>query len=63
MPRFLEKKLENEYGKGDPRVYATMNSLGAMRGNKDTKKGREMERKHKRDMKRKRHGKRGSRKS
>jgi len=46
MPEFLEKKLSAEYGKGDPRVYATMNKIGAMHGNKETAKGREMERKH-----------------
>ena len=53
MPEFLERKLEKEYGKGDSRVYATMNTLGAMHGNKETAKGREMERKHKRDAKKK----------
>jgi hypothetical protein len=51
MPKFLEDKLSAEYGKGNPRVYATMNKIGAMRGNKETAKGREMEAKHKRDMK------------
>ena len=50
MPKFLENKLESEYGKGDPRVYATMNSIGAMHGNKETEKGRQMERKHKADQ-------------
>ena len=43
MPAFLEKKLEAEYGKGDPRVYATMNAIGAMRGNKTTAKGEAMQ--------------------
>lgn len=51
MPKFLERKLEAEYGKGNPRVYATMNKIGAMRGNKITAKGKEMEAKHKSDMK------------
>ncbi len=46
MPKFLEKKLEQEYGKGDPRVYATMNKLGYMKGNKETKKGKLVEKKH-----------------
>jgi hypothetical protein len=46
MPKFLEKKLEAEYGKGNPRVYATMNAIGAMHGNKETPKGKAMERKH-----------------
>jgi hypothetical protein len=51
MPEFLERKLEKQYGKGDPRVYATMNKIGAMHGNKITAKGRAMEKKHKRDVK------------
>lgn len=54
MPAFLEKKLEAEYGKGDPRVYATMNAIGAMRGNKTTAKGEAMQAKHDRDQSRKR---------
>lgn len=49
MPEFLEKKIESQYGKGDSRVYATMNAIGAMRGNKETLKGKSMERKHKAD--------------
>lgn len=53
MPKFLDEKLEGEYGKDNPRVYATMNALGAMRGNKETEKGRQMERKHKADQIRK----------
>lgn len=52
MPQFLERKLEKEYGKGNSRVYATMNALGAMHGNKETVKGREMERKHERKFER-----------
>jgi len=51
MPKFLEEKLEKEYGKGNPRVYKTMNAIGAMRGNKETAKGRAMEKKHERDKK------------
>lgn len=47
MPAFLEHKLEKEYGKDNPAVYATMNKIGAMHGNKKTEKGREMEEKHK----------------
>ena len=50
MPDFLEKKLEAEYGKGNPRVYATMNALGAMHGNKITPRGHQMERKHELDL-------------
>lgn len=54
MPRFLERKLEAEYGKGNPRVYATMNKMGVMHGNKTTAKGKAMEKKHQLDaMKRK----------
>jgi hypothetical protein len=49
MPEFLERKLEKQYGEGDPRVYATMNTMGVMHGNKETEKGRQMERKHKAD--------------
>ena len=55
MPKFLEEKLEKEYGKGDPRVNATMNSIGAMHGNKETAKGREMEEKHERDRNKRKH--------
>ena len=49
MPKFLERKLEAEYGKGSPIVYATMNKLGYMRGSKETAKGRAAQRKHERD--------------
>lgn len=46
-PAFLEKKLKEEYGDNDHAVYGTLNKIGAMKGNKETKKGRAMERKHK----------------
>ena len=46
MPEFLEKKLRAEYGDNDHAVYGTMNRLGAMHGNKETAKGRAMEKKH-----------------
>lgn len=46
MPKFLEKKLAKEYGKGNPIIYATMNKLGYMKGNKETKKGEELDKKH-----------------
>jgi hypothetical protein len=59
MPEFLEKKLKAEYGEDSKVPYKVMNSIGAMRGNKITKKGEEMEAKHKRDMK-KGKGKRSS---
>ena len=46
MPKFLEKKLKKEYGKNSDIPYKVMNSLGVMRGNKITKKGRREEAKH-----------------
>jgi len=46
MPKFLERKLEKEYGNNPHAIYGTMNKIGAMRGNKETAKGREMEKKH-----------------
>lgn len=60
MPKFLEKKLKKQYGDNPHAIYGTMNKIGAMHGNKETAKGREMEAKHKKDMKHK--GKRGKRK-
>jgi len=50
MPRFLERKLKREYGENSHIPYAIMNSIGAVKGNKETAKGKEMERKHTRDM-------------
>jgi hypothetical protein len=50
MPKFLERKLKAEYGANSSIPYKVMNSIGAMKGNKETAKGAEMERKHKRDM-------------
>lgn len=49
MPKFLEDKLRAEYGDNPHAIYGTMNKIGAMRGNKETAKGAEMERKHERD--------------
>lgn len=46
MPKFLEDKLKREYPNNPHAVYGTMNAIGAMRGNKETAKGRQMERKH-----------------
>lgn len=54
MPKFLERKLKAEYGAESSIPYKVMNAMGAMHGNKETAKGRAMERKHARDMKRKR---------
>ena len=50
MPKFLEDKLKKEYGADSSVPYKVMNSLGAMHGNKETAKGREMEAKHERDQ-------------
>lgn len=46
MPEFLEKKLKAKYGAKSKIPYMVMNKLGAMRGSKETAKGRAMERKH-----------------
>ena len=51
MPKFLEDKLRAEYGNNPRAIYGTMNKLGAMRGSKETAKGKAMERKHLRDKK------------
>jgi hypothetical protein len=47
MPAFLERKLKSEYGQNSSIPYKVMNSIGAMRGNKETAKGRMMAKKHK----------------
>ena len=46
MPKFLEDKLKKEYGANSKIPYKVMNSIGAMRGNKETAKGRAMAAKH-----------------
>jgi hypothetical protein len=46
MPKFLEDKLKKEYGAKSSIPYKVMNSIGAMRGNQETKKGAQMEAKH-----------------
>ena len=46
MPKFLEAKLKAEYGNNPRAIYGTMNKIGAMRGNKETAKGRAMQKKH-----------------
>ena len=46
MPKFLEEKLKKEYGDNPAAIYGTMNKIGAMKGNKETKKGKAMEKKH-----------------
>lgn len=50
MPEFLERKLRAEYGNNNRAVFGTMNKIGAMRGNKETAKGKRMERKHEKKM-------------
>lgn len=50
MPRFLEDKLKKEYPGNPHAVFGTMNKIGAMRGNKITKKGVAMEKKHEKDF-------------
>lgn len=50
MPAFLEAKLRKEYGNNPRAIYGTMNKVGAMRGNKVTKKGKRMQAKHDRKM-------------
>jgi hypothetical protein len=49
MPKFLENKLKREYGENSAVPFKVMNSIGAMKGNKETEKGREMEKKHEED--------------
>jgi hypothetical protein len=46
MPKFLEKKLKKRYPNNPGAVYGTMNKIGAMHGNKETAKGKAMEKKH-----------------
>jgi len=45
-PVFLEKKLKKEYGENKHAIFGTLNKIGAMKGNKETKKGKRMEKKH-----------------
>jgi hypothetical protein len=50
MPRFLEKKLKEEYGASSDVPYKIMNKMGAMRGSEETSKGKQMQRKHDKKM-------------
>lgn len=50
MPQFLIDKLKREYGDNPRAIYGTLNNIGAMRGNKETAKGRAMEAKHETDQ-------------
>jgi len=58
MPAFLEAKLKKAAAdkgftgkKRDAYVYGTENEIGVMRGNKETPKGKRMEKKHAREVK------------
>jgi hypothetical protein len=53
MPAFLEAKLKKAAAdkgftgkKADKYVYGAMNNMGAMRGSKETAKGKRMQHKH-----------------
>jgi len=54
MPKFLENKLKAEYPNNPHAVYGTLNAIGAMKGNKETAKGRRMDLKHLAKLKTKR---------
>lgn len=43
MPKEVEAKLAKEYGAKNPIIYATMNKLGLMHGNKETEKGKKID--------------------
>jgi hypothetical protein len=56
MPKFLEDELRRAAKKAgktgkeaDRYIYGAMNNIGAVRGNKETAKGRAMEKKHEED--------------
>lgn len=46
MPKFLERKLKKQYGQSSDIPYKVMNSIGAMKGSKETAKGKAMQKKH-----------------
>lgn len=50
MPKFLENKLKKEYGANSSIPYKIMNKMGAMKGSKETAKGRAMEKEHDKKM-------------
>ena len=61
MPAFLENRLKREASRKGLRgkraaryVYGTMNNIGAMQGNRETRKGARMAVKHRRDKRRSR---------
>lgn len=47
MPKALEAKLKKEYGNDKHAIYGTLNKLGYMKGNKETAKGKALDRKKK----------------
>ena len=49
MPKILENRLKKEYPNNPNAVYGTLNKIGYMRGNKETSKGRSLDRKHQLD--------------
>ncbi len=51
MPKFLEEELKKKYGAKSDVPYKIMNSVGAMKGSKETPKGAAMDRKHAADEK------------
>ena len=51
MPKFLEAKLKKEYGDNPHAIYGTLNKIGAMKGNKETAKGKRMESAHEKALK------------
>lgn len=46
MPKFLENKLKQEYGAKSKVPYMVMNKMGVMQGNKETPKGKAMDKKY-----------------
>jgi len=46
MPEFLLRKLKNEDGAYSKIPYKVANSIGAMRGSRETELGKRMDRKH-----------------
>lgn len=53
MPKFLEDKLKQEYGAKSDIPFKVMNAQGYMHGNKETAAGRNLQKKHEDDMKKK----------
>lgn len=47
MPKALENKLKREYPGNPGAVYGTLNKLGFMKGNKETSKGKALDKRTK----------------